>query len=79
MTSTNLQSRFTSLVLDRVLGPPCQCDTPDGVLVSLEGELRALEGHCVSSKSPSSQGSETETKGLVGGTEEKCISLTRGN
>ena len=41
------------------------------------GELRVLEGHRVSSKAL--QGSETETRKLLGGTEEKNVSSTRGH
>ena len=33
--STNAQSRFASVVVDGVLGPPRLWATPDGVLISL--------------------------------------------
>ena len=58
------------------------CDKPDSVLV-ISGvpeathvlRLRALEGHCISLKSI--QGSETRK--LLGGTEEKSIFSMRGH
>ena len=41
------------------------------------GELRALEGHQVSSKSPSRVRDGGETRELLGGTEENSVSSTR--
>ena len=56
----NAQSRFASAVLDGVLGPP-RLETAHLMVPiylcssgsNAQGELRAIEGRCVSSKSPS--------------------------
>ena len=79
--STNTHSRFASIVLEVVKGPSClerhtwQCSCVWVVSGATHKALRALEGRRVSSKIP--QGSETETRELLGETEGNCIPLTK--
>ena len=77
--STNTKSKFATVVLKGVLCP--ELDTP--VILSLQlrrrvrGEVRALEGHCVSSKSPSMV--QDGDEGVMGGVEENSVSLKKGS
>ena len=71
-----------SVVLERVLEPPY--GTTDSVIVSHvvpeaihEASRRPLERAVSAQKAL--QGSEMETRELLGGPEEKSISLTRGH
>ena len=85
MFSTNTQSRFASAVVDGVLGPlrlarhtcrcPCICVVPEA---THEAKLRALEGDSVSAQK-ALQGSETETRELMGGTKEINILTDDGS
>ena len=73
-----------SVVLDGVLGPPRQRDTPNGVLVSLvvpeatHEASRGPEKGAVSAQK-ALRGSETDTRELLGGTEENNVSPMRGH
>ena len=68
--STNAQSRFASVGVDGVLGPPRLAQ-------------HTLRCPCISvvpeATDEASRGSETETKELLGGAEENRVSPTRGH
>ena len=76
---TNIQSRFASVVLDCVLAPQCLAPhtwrpvVPEAIYKT---PLRALQWGCNISKNL--QGSQIETMDLLGRTEKKNVSLTRG-
>ena len=71
--STNAQSRFVSVVLDCVLRL-CPC-----IFVVLEAMHEASQGPLkgLVSAQKAFQGCETETRELLGGTEENSVSPTR--
>ena len=79
--SANAQSRFASVVVDGVLGPPrlarhtlwCPCIS----VVKHGADRGPLKGTVSAQKAL--QGSETETRELLRGTKEKSISLSRGH
>ena len=82
--STKAQSRFAIVVLNGVLGPlrlaqhtrRCPC-----VSVVLEATHEVSQGPLMGAVSAQKalQGSETETRELLGGTEENHVSPTRGH
>ena len=82
--STNAQPRFASVVVDSVLGPPrlarhtyrCPCISvvPEA---THEASRRPEKGAVTAQKVL--RGSETETRELLGGTEENSVSLMRGH
>ena len=82
--STNAQSRFASVVLDGVLRPPrlswhtlrCPCFSvvPEATNEASRGPLKGAV-----SAQKALQGSETEPRELLGGTEENSVSPMRGH
>ena len=82
--STNARSRFVLAVFDGVLGPlrlarqtwlcPCFSVVPKATYEASQGPLKGTV-----SAEKALQGSETETRELLGGTEEKSISPMRGH
>ena len=79
----NAQSRFASVVVDSVLAPPrvalhtwlCPCISV--VPEATHEASRGPEKGAVSAQK-ALRGSETETRELLGGTEENSVSLMRG-
>ena len=77
--STNAQSRFASVV-DSVLGPPrlawhtSDCVVPQAMHEASQGPLKGTR-----SAQKALQGSETETREVLGGTDENRVSPTRGH
>ena len=81
---TNAQSRFASVVLYGVLGPPrlahhaswCPCISvvPEATHEASRGPLKGAV-----SAQKAVEGSETETRELLGGTEENSVSPIRGH
>ena len=82
--STNAQSRFGSVVIDGILGPPrlarhnCRCPCISAVPDATHEASRGSEKSAVSAQK-AFQGSETETRELLGGTEEDSVCPTRGH
>ena len=84
MFSTTAQSRFASVVVEGVLGPPrlarhtrrCPCISvvPEATNEASQGPLKSA---VLAQKAL--QGSERETWELLGGTEEKSVSSARGH
>ena len=83
--STNAQSRFASVVVDGVLGPPRlarhtrRCPCISVVPEATHGASRGPEKGAVSAAQKALRGSEIETRKLLGGTEENSVSLKRGH
>ena len=82
--STNAQSRFALAVLDGLLAPPClvrhnwRCPCISVVLQATHMASRgSLKGAVSAQKAL--QGSETETRELLGGTEENSVPPMRGH
>ena len=80
--ATNAQSRFASVVVDGVLGPPrLACHTWRCPCISVVPEAthkasrRPMKGAVSAEKAL--KGSETETRELLGGMEEMIVSSTR--
>ena len=83
MFSSNTQSRFASVVLDGILEPPFIAEhtqqrpsfsaVPEAMHEASQGPLKGV----VSAKKALHR-SETETRELLVGTEEKSISPTKG-
>ena len=80
---TNTSSRFASVVLVSILGPPYLALNSQHLMGSLnsvvseakfEARVRAFEGCCVSSNSPSRV---RDGDKLLGGTGENIVSLLR--
>ena len=78
--SINAQSRFVSVVLDGVLGPPRHLMV-SLYLCSSEATHEASQGPLMGAVSTQKalQGSETETRELLGIMEENSVSLMRGH
>ena len=82
--STNAQSRFASVVVDGVLGPPrlarhtWRCPCISVVPEATHEASRGPEKGAVSAQK-ALRGSETETRELLGGTEENSVSPMRGH
>ena len=82
--STNALSRFASVVVDCVLGPPrlaqhtCWCPCISVVPDATHEASRGPEKDAVSAQK-ALQWSETETRELLGGTEENSVSPMRGH
>ena len=82
--STNAKSRFASVVVDGVLGPlrlarqTCRCPCISVVLEAThEASWGPLKGSVSAQKAL--QGSEKETRRLLGGTEDNSVSPTTGH
>ena len=84
MFLSNAQSRFASVVVDGVLGPPrlalhtCRCPCISVVPEATHEASRGPEKGAVSAQK-ALRGSETETRELLGGTEENSVSPMRGH
>ena len=82
--STNAQSRFASVVVDGVLGLPrlarhtCRCPCISVVPEATHEASRGPEKGAVSAPK-ALRGSETETRELLGGTQENSVSPKRGH
>ena len=82
--STNAQSRFASVVVDGVLGPPrlaqhtCRYPCISVVPEATCEASRGPEKGAVSAQK-ALRGSKTETRELLGGTEENSVSQMRGH
>ena len=82
--STNAKSRFASVVVDSVRGHPClarqtwRCPSISVVPEATHEARRGPEKGAVSAQK-ALRGSETETRELLGGTEETIVSPTRGH
>ena len=82
--STNAQSRFASVVVDGVLGPPrltrhtWQCPCISVVPEATHEASRGPEKGAVSAQK-ALRGSETEMRELLGGTEENIVSPMGGH
>ena len=71
---TNAQSRFVSVDLDSILGPDCVLDCLYTELTH-ESSRGPFKGAVSAQKAL--QGSETEKRELLGGTEQKTVSPKR--